>query len=60
MTIYNRWGEVVWENNDPQVTWDGSYNGTVVQSGTYTWKIVAKDKINDDQYTWHGYVNVLH
>lgn len=60
MTIFNRWGEIVWENDDPSVSWDGSYNGQIVQSGTYTWKIVAKDKINDDQYTWHGYVNVLH
>jgi gliding motility-associated-like protein len=60
MSIFNRWGEVVWENNDPTIAWDGSYNGRVVPSGTYTWKIIAKDKINDDQYTWHGYVNVLH
>ena len=60
MTVYNRWGEVVWENNDPNTSWDGSYNGRVVPSGTYTWKIIAKDKINDDQYSWHGYVNVLH
>jgi len=60
MTIYDRWGEIIWENEDPSVAWDGSYDGRTVQSGTYTWKIIAKDKINDDQYTWHGYVNVLH
>jgi gliding motility-associated-like protein len=59
MLIFNRWGEIIWENNNPSESWDGSYNGQIVPSGTYTWKIVAKDRINDDQYVWHGHLNVL-
>jgi gliding motility-associated-like protein len=60
MTIYDRWGDIIWENDDPLSSWDGSYKGRIVQSGTYIWKITAKDKINDNQYVWHGYLNVLH
>jgi gliding motility-associated-like protein len=59
MLIFNRWGEIIWENNNPSESWDGSYNGQIVPVGTYTWKIVAKDRINDDQYLWHGHLNVI-
>ena len=59
MDIYNRWGERIWESKDPSETWDGTYNGKLVQEGTYTWSIQAKDRLNDARYTWNGIVNVL-
>ena len=58
--VFNRWGEIIWESRNPDITWDGTYNGRLVQSGTYTWLIKAKDKVNDNQYTWDGFVNVIH
>lgn len=57
--VYNRWGEKIWESKDPSESWDGTYNGNVVQNGTYTWNIYAKDRLNGDRYTWTGNVNVL-
>lgn len=57
--IYNRWGQRIWESQDPSVGWDGVYNGNMVQNGTYTWIISAKDRISDQKYTWNGHVNVL-
>lgn len=59
LLIFNRWGEIIWESHDPEATWDGTYGGEYVQNGTYTWVIRAKDRVNDDMYTWNGYVNVL-
>lgn len=59
VTVYNRWGEKVWESNDPSLGWDGTYKGNVVQSGTYSWTVYAKDRLNDNRYTWNGNVNVL-
>jgi gliding motility-associated-like protein len=59
LLIFNRWGEIIWESHDPEATWDGTYGGDYVQNGTYTWVIRAKDRINDDMYTWNGFVNVL-
>lgn len=59
MQIYNRWGEQIWETNDISVFWDGTYKGQVVQSGTYTWKIVVKDPYTDERKDFVGHVNVL-
>jgi gliding motility-associated-like protein len=57
--IYNRWGEIVWENHDPTASWDGTYQGKVVQEGTYTWTIETKDLTNDKKYTFNGHLTVL-
>ena len=37
--IFNRWGEMIFESNDPRFKWDGTYNGAICQDGTYTYKI---------------------
>ena len=36
-SIYNRAGEKLFETNDPQKGWDGSYNGEQVQNGNYVY-----------------------
>jgi gliding motility-associated-like protein len=57
--IYNRWGEVIWESHDPNVGWDGTYAGKIVQEGTYNWVMRVADAFNDDQYTFEGHINVI-
>jgi gliding motility-associated-like protein len=60
LTIYNRWGEVVFESNDPTIGWDGtSKNGAYVQSGTYTWRIKFKLRNVDEHIIETGYVNMF-
>lgn len=39
ITIYNRFGEAVFQSVDPNATWDGTYKGEVCQGGVYTYKI---------------------
>ncbi len=57
--IFNRWGEVIWESHDPLAKWDGSYNGQLVQEGTYIWKVQANDLINDDKHEFSGYIHMI-
>lgn len=59
--IYNRWGEVVWESQNADAGWDGSYgsDGTAVQSGVYTWKIIYANKETDAKKVVTGTVLVL-
>lgn len=57
--IFNRWGEVIWENHDPSIGWDGTYNGKVVQSGMYTWRARVKDLYNDAKHEFNGSINLL-
>jgi gliding motility-associated-like protein len=59
LKIFNRWGQMIWESLDPSETWDGTYNGEIVQYGTYTWTIEAKDLVNDAKYNFNGHINVL-
>lgn len=59
LIIFNRWGEIIWESNDPKALWDGSYNGSLVTEGTYNWIIQAKDMVNDGKYNFNGYINVF-
>lgn len=37
--IYNRWGERVFNSDEINFIWDGTYNGIYTQDGTYTYKI---------------------
>lgn len=37
MTVFNRWGEKVWESSNFPDGWDGKQNGRFVSDGTYFW-----------------------
>lgn len=59
LTIFNRWGQIVWESHDISVPWYGTFGSENVDEGTYIWKIRAKDALNDASYEYNGHVNVL-
>lgn len=59
LMIFNRWGELIFESFNAEVGWDGTYDGKVVQDGTYIWKIVFKEKYRDKRQSVIGHVNVL-
>ncbi len=37
MHIYNRWGEKLFQTNNPNQGWDGTYGGELVQNGGYSY-----------------------
>lgn len=39
MKIFNRWGEKVFESNDHNFTWDGSYKGELQNPQVFTWQL---------------------
>ena len=57
--IFNRWGQLVWESDDINIGWDATYQGKLVEDGTYVWIIRTKDLLNDNKYTFNGHVNVI-
>lgn len=59
LLIYNRWGQLVWENHDPEASWDGYYNGQPVQDGTYTWIARVKSLYDDKKVTFNGSINLI-
>lgn len=52
--IYNRWGEIIWESNTPDMGWDGTYNNNMCQDGTYTWKLHFKTPKTDEIKEFYG------
>ena len=57
MTIYNRWGEVIFVSNDLEYGWNGTYDGRPVQSGTYVW--VVKYRSGQEETEKKGSVTLL-
>lgn len=47
IVIYNRWGECIFESNDSNGEWDGTYGNIMCPTGIYTYKIFFKH-IGDD------------
>lgn len=39
--VYNRWGEAVFESNNPDEGWDGFHRGSAASSGVYTYVLKA-------------------
>ncbi len=58
LKIYNRWGEILFESNDIEVGWDGTYDGTLVQDGAYTWDILVTT-FETKTYRKQGTVSIL-
>lgn len=57
--IYNRWGELIFETNDINVGWDGTYKGAEqAQDGVYIWKVNFRD-LTDNKLELVGHVNLL-
>jgi gliding motility-associated-like protein len=60
-SVYDRWGQKVFQTNDINVGWKGSKNNSdniVNESGTYIWKIIYKDAFMKG-HTITGHVTVI-
>jgi gliding motility-associated-like protein len=57
--IFNRWGEIVWESNNPEGRWDGTFNNKSCTEGVYIWKIQFNLFGNDGKFESHGHLTLL-
>jgi gliding motility-associated-like protein len=58
-SVYNRWGQLVFQTNDVSQGWDGTYKGKLQPMGTYVWYIKALNKDNDE-INESGNITLLH
>ena len=68
ITIFNRWGRVVYKSTDPSKGWDGRIGGKVAAAGTYYYVIEAvgadihtegKYKGKSIEYKKKGHINLF-
>ncbi len=48
LTIYNRWGEKIFETVNVEKGWDGQYRDKQVPDGVYMWLLEYRDPRNND------------
>lgn len=60
LSIFNRWGELIWESFNSETGWDGVYGKDFqVQEGIYTWEITFATKTNNEKQQITGTLNLL-
>lgn len=59
LSIYNRWGELIFESKDVEFGWDGKYNFDLSQDGVYTWKIEVGSRSNGKMNRYVGHFTLL-
>lgn len=58
IVIVNRWGNRIFQSNDPAISWDGTTGGKEVQEGVYFYTIRYKLACGTDAQTAQGHVTV--
>jgi len=56
--IFNRWGESIFVSDELNFAWDGTFDGVMVQDGTYSWKITYTTNFGLVE-TITGHVNLI-
>lgn len=59
LTIFNRWGEIIFESYDLSKGWNGTYGGEIVQDDVYIWQITTADIATDKKLEFNGHVTVI-
>ena len=61
LEIYNRWGELIFVSNNPEIGWDGSLGikGEMAPIGTYTYYLSYQLKNQVKQKLIFGHVNLI-
>lgn len=59
LSIFDRWGEMIWKTTDVYSEWDGKYKGKDLPPGTYIWTAVVRDATNYEKKSFNGYITLI-
>lgn len=59
LSVFNRWGELLWKTNNPLDVWDATYHNLPVPEGTYTWKCETTVTETKEQIEKQGFIHIL-
>jgi gliding motility-associated-like protein len=58
-TIYDRWGERIFETVDHRMGWDGSFKGRPAKQDVYVWQLELVSSVDGKRRTLLGHVSLL-
>lgn len=60
-SVFNRWGDLVFETEDQSQVWDGSYQGSdhYIQDGVYSFKVAYNGTCSAEKIVKTGYITVI-
>ncbi len=58
LSIFDRWGELIFQTNDPAKGWNGFYKGELCKTDVYEWKLTYKNNYGTKKLKF-GHVNLL-
>jgi gliding motility-associated-like protein len=53
LQVFDRWGRLLFETNDPEQGWDGTINGSPAEEGEYLW-VIQGAFYDGDELTYQG------
>jgi len=60
LSVYNRWGEIIFRSDNPEIGWNGYLeSGNVAPQGIYPYVIEFKSEV-DTPVTKSGNLNVIY
>ncbi len=59
MRIFDRWGALIFETDDPATGWDGRVNGEIAPAGTYLYKVQGIHQRSQNQFELNGTVHLI-
>ncbi len=59
--IFNRWGEILYQSDDPDFGWTGNYaNGDqYIPDGIYFYRVTIRDTRNDVNHRYEGHITLV-
>lgn len=59
LRVYSRWGQLVFQTNDPSSGWNGSYNGVLQPPGAYVYTITYTDPFSAKDIFQKGLLTLI-
>jgi gliding motility-associated-like protein len=57
--IFNRWGEIVYQSNESQICWDGTYRDKPLNTGIYAYKLVYQLQGETEETLTNGNITLV-
>ena len=59
LKIFDRWGQLMFQSNDPNLPWDGSGSGGQIGVGVYAYRAFVIEGITKERHELFGHVTVV-